>query len=59
MALLRGISDHYPLKLSVDEKNWGPRRSRKLKCWQDMPDYKQFVSENGNHFMLMGGAVMF
>lgn len=59
VALLRGISDHYPLKLSVDEKNWGPRRSKKLKCWQDMPDYKQFVSENGNHFMLMGGAVMF
>lgn len=32
-ALLRGISDHCPLVLSVDEENWGPHPNRMLKCW--------------------------
>ena len=40
VALLRGLSDHCSLQLSVDEENWGPRPSRMLKCWQDMPRYK-------------------
>ena len=41
VALLRGLSDHCPLVLSVDEENWGPRPSRFLKCWSDNPGYKQ------------------
>lgn len=45
IGLLRGVSDHYPLQLSVDEENWGPRPTRVWKCWQDMPGYKQFVVE--------------
>jgi hypothetical protein len=44
IAQLRGLSDHCPLLLSVDEENWGPRPSRFLKCWSDAPGYKQFVS---------------
>jgi len=44
-TLLRGLSDHCPLVLSVDEANWGPRPTRMLKCWQDVPGYKQFVSD--------------
>jgi hypothetical protein len=32
VALLRGLSDHCPLQLSVDEENWGPRPVRMLKC---------------------------
>ncbi|MCI28325.1 cysteine-rich receptor-like protein kinase, partial [Trifolium medium] len=43
MAQLRDLSDHCPLLLSVDEENWGPRPLRMLKCWQDIPGYKQFV----------------
>ena len=35
VAQLRGLSDHCPLILSVDEENWGPRPSRFLKCWSD------------------------
>jgi exonuclease III len=42
-AQLRGLSDHCPLLLSVDVENWGPRPLRMLKCWQDIPGYKQFV----------------
>jgi len=44
-TLLRGLSDYCPLVLSVDEANWGPRPNRMLKCWQDVPGYKQFVSD--------------
>jgi hypothetical protein len=42
-AQLRGLSDHCSLSLSVDEENWGPRPLRMLKCWQDIPGYKQIV----------------
>ncbi|MCH80812.1 cysteine-rich receptor-like protein kinase, partial [Trifolium medium] len=42
-AQLRGLSGHCPLSLSVDEENWGPRPLQMLKCWQDIPGYKQFV----------------
>jgi len=43
IAQLRGLSNHCPLLMSLDEENWGPRPLRMLKCWQDMLDYKQFV----------------
>jgi len=45
LAQLRGLSDNCPLLLTVDEENWGPRPSRMLKCWADIPGYKQFVSD--------------
>ena len=45
VALLRGLSEHCPLQLSVDEENWGPRPVRMLKCWQDMAGYHQFVKD--------------
>jgi len=32
IALIRGISDHCPLQLSMDEENWGRRPTRMLKC---------------------------
>jgi hypothetical protein len=44
IAQLRGLLDHCPLVLSVDEDNWGPRPSRFLGCWSDIPGYHQFVS---------------
>lgn len=34
VAHLRGLSDHSPLLLSVDEENWGPRPSRFLNVGQ-------------------------
>jgi len=30
---LWGLSDHFPLILSVDEENWDPRPTRMLICW--------------------------
>jgi len=44
VAQLRGLSDHCALVLSVDEQNWGRRPFRMLKCWTDIPGYKEFVS---------------
>jgi hypothetical protein len=43
VASLRGLSDHFPVSMSVDEENWGPRPLRMLKCWLDIPGYHQFV----------------
>jgi len=45
-ALIRGLSDHCPILLSMDEENWGPRPRCMLKCWPDLPGYKQFVRDN-------------
>ncbi|MCI11520.1 endonuclease/exonuclease/phosphatase family protein, partial [Trifolium medium] len=45
VAQLRGLSDHCPLVLVANEENWGPRPSRMLKCWKDIPDYQQFVRD--------------
>jgi len=53
VALLRSLSDR-PLQLSMDEENWGPRPTRMLKCWQDMPGYKKFVIERWQSFEVEG-----
>ena len=60
VALLRGLSDHCPLQLSVEEEDWGPRPTRMLKCWQDLPGYKQFVLENWRFYQItgLGGFVL-
>lgn len=43
VACQRGLSDHVPLLLYVDETNWGPRPLRMLKCWTDFTGYEDFV----------------
>jgi hypothetical protein len=55
----RGLSDHVPLELYVDEDNWGPRPLRMLKCWADFPRYEQFVRENGPLLTLTDEALMY
>jgi len=57
VALLRGLSDHCPLLLSVDEENWGPRPVRMLKCWQELTGYKQFVKEKWQSLEVEGWGV--
>ena len=54
VALFRGLSDHCPLFLSVDEENWGPRPSRFLKCWSGNPGYKEFVRNTWRSFQVEG-----
>jgi exonuclease III len=54
VAHLKGLSDHCPLILSVDEENWGPRPSRFLKCWSEIPGYKQFVRNTWSSFQVEG-----
>lgn len=56
VALLRVLSDHCSLQLSVDEDNWELRPSRMLKCWQDMSRYTQFVCYKWKSFQLDGWA---
>jgi hypothetical protein len=54
VAYQRGLSDHVPLLIHVDEANWGPRPLRMLKCWADYPGYDNFVRENWASFNLVG-----
>lgn len=54
VAHLRGLSDHCPLFLSVNEDNWGPRPSRMLICWSDVPGYKQFVIDKWRELSIQG-----
>jgi len=46
--------------LTIDEENWGPRPSRLLKCWQEVPWYKKFVIEKWKSFEVTGwgGSVL-
>jgi len=53
-ALNRGLSDHCPILLSMDDENWGPRPRRMLKCWGDLPSYKQFVRDNLQFYHIEG-----
>ncbi|PNX63799.1 cysteine-rich receptor-like protein kinase, partial [Trifolium pratense] len=53
-ARLRGLSDHCPLVLSANEEDWGPRPSRMLKCWKDIPGYNQFVRDKWISFEVDG-----
>nr|ABD32574.2 Endonuclease/exonuclease/phosphatase [Medicago truncatula] len=54
VAYQRGLSDHVPLVLSVDDENWGPRPLRLLKCWADYQGYTDFVRDKLNSFVLDG-----
>ena len=56
---MRVLSDHCPLLLFVDEENWGPRPSRMLKCWNDTPVYKQFVSSKWKSLQIDEGVACF
>jgi exonuclease III len=54
VAHQRGLSDHVPLVLYVDESNWGPRPLRLMKCWSEYVGYGEFVREKLNNFSLEG-----
>jgi len=54
VALQRGLSDHVMLVLTVDDKNWGPRPLRMLKCWADFPGYGYFFRDNWGSFNIDG-----
>lgn len=60
VAYQRGLSDHVPLVLIVDEANWGPRPLRMLKCWADYSGYSDFVNQQWSSFEVhnWGGYVL-
>jgi uncharacterized protein with NRDE domain len=51
---MRGYSDHCALVLSANEEEWGPRPSRMLKCWRDIPGYHLFVRDKWKSFQVTG-----
>jgi len=54
VACQRGLSDHVPLLLYVDEANWGPLPLHMLKCWADFAGYDDFVQEQWASFNITG-----
>jgi len=54
LASSRGMLDHCPLMLSVDEENWGPIPLRMSKCWENFPGYKNFVRDKWHSFQVDG-----
>jgi len=50
LATSRGLSDHCPLALAIDDENWGPRPLCMLKCWETLPGYHNFVCEKWESF---------
>ncbi|GAU17884.1 hypothetical protein TSUD_330100 [Trifolium subterraneum] len=53
-ARMRGLSDHCPLILASNVEDWGPRPSRMLKCWKDVPGYNIFVKDRWNSYQVDG-----
>jgi hypothetical protein len=54
LGQLCGLSDHCVIVLSVDEQKCGPRPFRMLKCWANVPTYKNFVSSKWQSFQVEG-----
>jgi len=54
VAYQKGLSDHVPLLLHVDEANWGPRLLCMLKCWADFPGYDEHVRNTWESFNFNG-----
>jgi hypothetical protein len=48
------LSDHCPIHLCIDVKNWGPKPVRLLKCWENFSGYDSFVREKWSSFQLEG-----
>ena len=53
-ASTRGLSDHCPLELSVNEENWGPKPLHMFKCWESFLGYDIFVHEKWQSFQVDG-----
>lgn len=60
VAYQRGLSDHIPLVLHVDDVNWEPLPLQMLKCRSGYPGYADFVRNKWDSFNVQrwGGYVM-
>ncbi|XP_058726479.1 uncharacterized protein LOC131597832 [Vicia villosa] len=48
------ISDHVPIWLIANDKNWGPKPFRVNNCWFENKDFKKFVEEAWNDVSVAG-----
>ena len=44
-GLPRTISDHYPILIKVDERDWGPKPFKFFNAWLSNPNYIQLMEE--------------
>ncbi|KAL8540253.1 hypothetical protein ACS0TY_001731 [Phlomoides rotata] len=43
----RTLSDHCPIYMASERKNWGPRPFRFINAWVKHPNFKEFLNLNG------------
>lgn len=53
-GLERTVSDHCPLVLKGEGKNWGARPFRVMNCWFYQQDFQSFVEERWNRYTVHG-----
>ncbi|PNX92269.1 cysteine-rich receptor-like protein kinase [Trifolium pratense] len=53
-CLDKALSDHCPIMLCEDRKNWGPKPFRMLSCWKDTEGYHNFVREQWRDIKVEG-----
>lgn len=55
-GLPRSLSDHCPLLLMEDGRDWGPRPFRFLNAWFLHPDFKPMVKKSWEEATIFGWA---
>ncbi|GKV01676.1 hypothetical protein SLEP1_g14215 [Rubroshorea leprosula] len=53
-GLMRDLSDHSPIMLVNSSKDWGPRPFRSLDCWMEHKEFKAFIQEKWNNYIING-----
>ena len=56
IGLSKSCSDHIPIQLGVDEKDWGPRPFRALDCWNFHANFLPLVKEKWENTIVNGWA---
>lgn len=56
IGLNRKISDHFPIILKSDSRDWGPRPFKSLNCWTEHECFAKLAAESWNSKEITGWA---
>ncbi|CAK8533775.1 unnamed protein product [Lathyrus sativus] len=48
----RELSDHFPIWITINADNWGPKPFRFMDCWLDHNGFACFVENEWNSFAI-------
>nr|KYP47721.1 hypothetical protein KK1_030603 [Cajanus cajan] len=55
-ALSRGVSDHCPIILKMEDLDWGPKPFKVLNCWRNEVGFVDFVKNEWRGLKVEGWA---